>query len=47
MHGPAADTERQKEAEPLAELSRNEKWIFVAVWILAIVVPSMALYRII
>lgn len=47
MHGPAADTERQKEAEPLAELSRNEKWIFVVVWILAIVVPSMALYRII
>lgn len=43
----AADKELQKEAEPLAEPSRNEKWIFLAIWILAIIVPSMALYRII
>ena len=39
--------EDEKKAEPLAELSRNEKIMFITIWVIAIIVPLQTLYRVI
>lgn len=39
--------EDEKKAEPLAELSRNEKIMFITIWVIAIIIPLQTLYRVI
>lgn len=37
----------EKKTEPLAELSRNEKIMFITIWVIAIIIPLQTLYRVI
>jgi stage IV sporulation protein FB len=39
--------QEQKKTEPFAELSRNEKIMFITLWVIAIIVPLQTLYRVI
>lgn len=40
-------TDEPKKTEPLAELSRNEKIMFLTIWVIAIIIPLQTLYRVI
>ena len=39
--------QEQKKTEPLAELSRNQKIMFITLWLIAIIIPLQTLYRVI
>jgi stage IV sporulation protein FB len=39
--------QEHKKTEPLAELSRNEKIMFITLWVVAIIIPLQTLYRVI
>jgi stage IV sporulation protein FB len=39
--------QEHKKTEPLSELSRNEKIMFITLWVVAIIIPLQTLYRVI
>lgn len=39
--------QEHKKTEPHAELSRNEKIMFIIIWVMAIIIPLQTLYRVI